>query len=253
MLADIEQVKRIVVEAGKAALARRGTEVTEFKADESIVTAVDRDTERYIEDSLKALYPNYSFYGEEYGFRGDHESPLWVCDPIDGTTNYVCGIPQWCVSVGLLHNGESVMGAIYLPVFDDLYWAVKGEGAFLNDKPIHNTDRDSLHIEDTIIFTSNAAKLLNIEKIGCRIRSFGSIAIELCYAAQGVVTAALGLKEGIVDVGAALCICKEAGCEFRYLEGPLVDINELLTAGRTERPFIYGPPRLVAHLQSVLS
>ena len=217
-----------------------------------MVTAVDRDTEKFIESELKALYPDYAFIGEEYGFRGSHDSPIWACDPIDGTTNYVCGIPQWCVSVGLLHEGESVLGAVYLPVFDDLYWAVKGQGAYLNDSKITSEDRDDLHIEDTIIFTSNAAKFLPIDRLNCRLRSFGSIAIELCYTAQGVVTAAVGLKEGIVDIGAALCICKEAGCEFRYMEGPLVNIEDLLASQRTDRPFVYAPPRLSAHLRRTL-
>lgn len=253
MLADIEYVKQIVVEAGKAALVRCGTVDSEFKADESLVTDVDRETEKFLEERLNAKYPGYAFVGEEYGWRGDRSQPVWACDPIDGTTNYVWGIPQWCVSVGLLHEGVPMLGAIYVPRLDELFWAVRGEGAYCNGVRLHTTDRDSLHVEDTICLTSNALKSLNSEAINGRIRSFGSIATELCYTARGNVCATVGLKEGIVDIAAALCICGEAGCVFEYLEGGAVDISTLLEQSRTYKHFAYGPPRLVKHLQTILN
>ncbi|MEP6755436.1 MAG: inositol monophosphatase family protein, partial [Chthonomonadales bacterium] len=159
---------------------------------------------------------------------------------------------QWCVSVGLIHEGVSQMGAVYLPVLDELYWGVRGQGSFCNGIRLSTVDRDSLHVEDTICVTSNAAKSLNIEAINGRIRCFGSIATELCYTARGNITATLGLKEGIVDIAAALCICSEAGCVFEYLDGEPVNVVELLDTTRTYKHFVYGPPRLVKHLQTIL-
>lgn len=255
------------MQAGKAALKRCGSIEVEYKSDQSLVTAVDRDTERFIESELSALYPDYAFVGEEYGWRGPKDVPVWACDPIDGTTNFVYGLTHWCVSVGLLSDGVPELGAIYVPTTGELFWAVRGQGAYCSTgvppesdsggTPVlpvrlHATDRDTLHVEDTICLTSNCSKTLNCEVLPGRIRCLGSIAVELAYTARGNLCATVGLREGIVDIGAALVICFEAGCEFRYLVGPPVDIAALLDARRTERHFVYGPPRLVRHLQSIL-
>src|ERR1043166_1663338 len=113
-LADIERVKQTVVEAGKQALARCGAVACERKADESLVTEVDRETERFIAAELAHDYPEFGFLGEEFGRRGAADAPLWACDPIDGTTNFVFGLPHWCVSVGLVHEGVPLLGALYL-------------------------------------------------------------------------------------------------------------------------------------------
>lgn len=252
MLVDIEEVKRIVVEAGKSALARCGTVACEYKADQSLVTEADRDNERFIESELQKLTPGYAFLGEEYGWRGSKDAPLWACDPIDGTTNFVYGLPHWCVSVGLLHNGVPELGAVYLPRLDELFWAVRGQGAYCNDQLLQAEDRDTLHIEDTICLTSNSVKTLNSEVLSGRIRSIGSIATELCYTARGNLCATVGLSEGIIDIAAALCICAEAGCNFHYLSGPSVDIPDLIEKRRTNEHFVYAPPHLLAYLQSVL-
>src|SRR6185369_601074 len=233
VLADIELVKRLVVEAGKRALARCGNVDHEFKADDSLVTAVDRETEQFLSRELSAVYPDYAFIGEEYGWRGAKGVPVWACDPIDGTTNYVRGLPHWGVSVGLLSEGVSLLGAVYLPALDELFWGVTGLGSFCNGVRLRSEDRESLHIEDTICVTSNSLKTLNTEVLAGRLRCLGSIAAELCYTARGSMCATIGLHEGIVDIGAALCICAEAGCEFRYLSGPEVDVAALLEARRT--------------------
>jgi len=252
MIPDIEQVKRLVVEAGRRALARCGTVTREHKADESLVTAVDRETEQFLHAELSALAPDYAFLGEEYGFQGPADAPFWACDPIDGTTNYVFGIPFWCVSVGLLADGVPEMGAIYLPRLDELFWAVRGRGAYCGGVRLQRRDQDSLHVEDTVCMTSNAAKSLGIEALPSRIRAFGSIAAELAYTARGNLCATIGLREGIVDIAAALCICTEAGCVFRCLSGGTVDIPALIQARHTRSHFVYAPPALASHLQSVL-
>lgn len=260
-LADIEIVKRLVVEAGETALRRWGTVVTEYKADSSLVTAVDRDIEQFLAAGLREHMPDYAFVGEEYGWRGERDVPVWACDPIDGTTNYICGLPHWCVSVGLLRDGIPELGVIYLPVLNELYTAERGKGAFCQTwrdgvasvVPLQVTDQDTLEQEDTVCLTSNALKSLPVANVPCRLRLFGSIATELAYTARGNLLATVGLHEGIVDVAAALCLGFEAGCEFRHLTGEAVSIAELLEKGRTDRHFLFGAPRLLTSLQNCLA
>lgn len=252
MIANIEQVKSIVVEAGKRALTRWGQVDPEFKADQSFVTAVDRETEEFIAAQLQKAYPGFAFVGEEFGWRGPQEAPVWACDPIDGTTNYVFGLPHWCVSVGLLHQGVPELGVIYLPALEELFWATRGQGAYCNGARIRARDRDTIHVEDTVCLTSNSLKTLNTEVIAGRLRCLGSIATELAYTARGNFCATIGLYEGIVDMAAGLCLCAEAGCEFRYLPGPPVDIAALLKARSTREHFICAPPRLQSYLLSAL-
>jgi myo-inositol-1(or 4)-monophosphatase len=257
LLANIELVKRVVVEAGKRALTRCGAVACERKADESLVTEVDRETERFIAEELARAYPEFGFLGEEYGRRGAPDAPLWACDPIDGTTNFVFGLPHWCVSVGLVHEGVPLLGALYLPCLDELFWAERGGGAFCNGVRLQVQDRDFLQAEDTLCLTSNPMKRLDLRPIPGVVRCLGSVAAEVAYTARGNLCATVGQGEGIVDVGAALCLAFEAGCEFRTLTGPPVDIAAFARDyGRPYRPdkdyLLYGPPRLLAYLQSRL-
>jgi fructose-1,6-bisphosphatase/inositol monophosphatase family enzyme len=256
-IADIELVKRLVVEAGKRALARSGTEACEVKADRTLVTAVDRDTERFLAEELERAYPDFAFLGEEYGRRGPEDAPLWVCDPIDGTTGYVFGMPVWCVSVGLLHQGVPLLGALYLPRLDELFWAVKGEGAFCNGVPLHAVDRDELGPEDPLCIGTTALKSLDLRGLSCSLWRLGSVAAEVAYTARGNLCGTIGRREDIKDVAAALCIAFEAGCEFRFLSGPPVDIAAFAAApdGKSvlrDDFLIYAPPRLCAYLQRTL-
>lgn len=256
-IADIERVKALVVEAGKRALARCGAVACERKADETLVTDVDRDTERFIAAELARAYPDFGFLGEEYGRHGDRNAPLWACDPIDGTTNFVFGLPHWGVSVGLVHQGVPLLGALYLPCLDELFWAVRGQGAFCNGVGLQAQDRDSLQAEDPLCLTSNPMKRLDLGPIPGVVRCLGSVAAEVAYTARGNLCATIGQGEGIVDVAAALCLCFEAGCEFRTLSGPPVDLPAFVEAyGQPYCPdkdfLLYGPPRLLAYLQHTL-
>ena len=256
-IADIELVKRLVVEAGKRALARSGTELAEVKADRTLVTAVDRDTERFLAEELERAYPDFAFLGEEYGRRGPDDAPLWVCDPIDGTTGYVFGLPIWCVSVGLIHHGVPLLGAIYLPRLDELFWAVKGSGAFCGGIPLHATDRAELRPEDPLCVNTTALRSLDLRDLPGSLWRFGSIAAEIAYTARGNFFATVGQREDIKDVAAALCIAFEAGCEFRYLSGPAVDIADFMATSGDKSTLrddylIYAPPSLCAYLQRTL-
>ncbi len=252
---DIEYVKTVARDAGIAAVARLdGIEKiqTEFKADDSYVTDIDRDTEQFIRGRLAQRYPDFSFQGEEFGRFGADGAPLWAVDPIDGTTNMVFGIPHWGVSIGLIAGGHAVAGAFYLPRTDEMFWGVRGGGSFCNGKRLHAEDRDTLHPEDTIGFTSSSIRRFNLESIVGRIRSLGSIATEVAYTARGSLCSHVGCHEGINDLAAGLCISHEAGCIFAYLTGEPLDIGAMVRDGRTHSPFLIAPPRLAASLRAQL-
>lgn len=252
---DIEYVKDIAREAGVAAVARLesiGQIQPEFKADDSYVTDIDRDTEQFIRARLAERYPDFAFQGEEFGRVGTEGAPLWAVDPIDGTTNMVFGIPHWGVSIGLIAGGHSVAGAFYLPRTDEMFWGVRGGGSFCNGKRLQVVDRDALHPEDTIGFTSSAIRRLNLTPLIGRIRSLGSIATEVVYTARGSLCSHVGCHEGINDLAAGLCIAQEAGCVFAYLTGEPLDIGAMVRDGRTHSPFVIAPPNLAALLHDQL-
>ena len=128
----------ITREAGAFALdyyRRRASLPIERKGLQDFVSVADKETEELIVGKLSALFPDDSFLGEEGGLR--QKGPLlWVIDPIDGTANFLRGIHHWCVSVGLIADGKSVLGFIYDPVMDEMFSAFAGGGAFLNGERI---------------------------------------------------------------------------------------------------------------------
>ena len=100
-----------------------------------VVTRVDKESEAYLLKSISANYPDHSILGEETGSHMKESDFCWVVDPLDGTNNYSQGLPVFCVSIGLEYKGEGVLGVVYAPYLNELYTAVKGQGAFCNGKP----------------------------------------------------------------------------------------------------------------------
>jgi fructose-1,6-bisphosphatase/inositol monophosphatase family enzyme len=247
---DIEYVEQVAREAGKRALSRLGSFQAEIKADNSYVTEIDRDTETFVRQRLEERYPDYAFLGEEFGRHGRDDAPLWAVDPIDGTTNLVFGIPLWCVSIGLLVQGEPVGGAVYLPCLDEMFTGVKGQGAYCNGVRLAAKDRDRLHPEDTLGFTSAAIKNLDSSALRGRLRCLGSIAADIVYTARGSLGCLVGWSEGAYDMAAALCIAYEAGCIARYLTGEPLDLGVVLRDSKTLAPFAVAPPGMVKLLQA---
>ncbi|MCS6777895.1 MAG: inositol monophosphatase [Chloroherpetonaceae bacterium] len=250
---DIEFIKGVAVEAGGLALQLRRAMQTEFKADSSYVTTVDREVERFVQERLETRYPGYAFWGEEYGWQGSKTAPLWAVDPIDGTTNMVFNLPFWGVSIGLVDQGTLCAGAVYLPCTGELFWAVRGQGAYCNGTVLRATDRTACHPEDTLGFTSRAVKMLNTVGLQGRIRCLGSIAADLVYTARGTLCCLIGWNEGFYDMAAGLCVAQEAGCIATYLTGEPLDPGELLKQRVTRAPFIVAPPEFAAHVRSVLN
>lgn len=237
----LSKVQQLVEVVASEALHTWGTAEPETKADETFVTMVDRRNEDRLATELTSLLPGSVFAGEEAGRRGDTDAGLvWVCDPIDGTLNYVKGLPHWCVSVGLLEDGVPVLGVVHAPVLRATYAAAAGAGATLNGRKLEAVAPARLIHEDLICASTNALHTLDFAEIPCRIRCLGSIALEACLVAEGRAVAAIGLGEGIVDLAASLCICGEAGAQARYLfNGPL-EAAQLMNAWRTREPFFLG-------------
>jgi myo-inositol-1(or 4)-monophosphatase len=249
---DIEYVKSVALEAGAQALRMQTGMTAEFKADNSFVTEIDKWVENFTRARLQERYPDFAFHGEEFGRHGSLDAPTWFVDPIDGTTNMVFGIPFWCVSIGLMEQGIPTAGVVYFPRLGEMTWGVRGEGAYADGRRLAVVDRDSIHPEDTLGFTSGAIKKLNPHVLAGRIRCLGSIAGDLVSTAKGSFCSHVALNEGVVDIVAALCIAAEAGCVAEYLTGEPLDLLKVLPFGKTQEPFVVAPPRMAALLQSLL-
>ena len=138
------------VEAAKAAgdIARhyfRTNLTVETKADRTPVTRADRECETRITEILSARFPDHGFLGEELGERPGRTNTRWIIDPIDGTKNFIRGIPFFATLIALEEAGEITAGVMYAPAIDELLYARQGQGAFVNDRQVHVSDIDNLH------------------------------------------------------------------------------------------------------------
>ncbi len=239
----------IAREANALALSMKGAR-PELKGDDTIVTEADRAVERLLRARLGDLAPGWSFLGEETGLSGDPNAPTWVIDPIDGTTNFARGIPLWCVSIGAVYAGEPVFGALAVPELGELYWAAKGQGAWkIKDGQTRRLRvHDSLPLaqEDPIAGNTTVDRIINFADVPNRLRNFGSLAYHLVLLAQGGIVANVAHYHKLYDVAAGLCLCFEAGCEARYLDGKQWQANVSTESETT--PMICAPPQTLEYL-----
>jgi len=191
-----------------------------------IVTEVDQKSEKMLIEGLKEHYPEYGFLAEESGELDSHSEYKWVIDPLDGTTNFSTGIPIFAISVGLQKDSESILGAVYVPMLNDLYTVIKGHGAYKNGEKICVNNAPSLR--SSVIATgfpydraeNPVNNVVQVSKIAPQVkglRRIGVAAYDLCLVAEGVFAGywEFGLKPW--DYAAGLLLALEAGAVYESL------------------------------------
>ncbi len=200
--------------------------------DRDPVTIFDKQSEETIVTILKAEFPAYGFLSEE-GLDWKGDSPCrWVLDPLDGTNNFLRGVPQFAVSIGLECSGRTEVACIYDPLRDQLFTARRGGGAYMNGEQIRVSDTTEL--KDALIaleFSSYPPRAVTLYERMRRligpvrgVRAFGSACLNLAYVAAGMVDGAWFLSLSQWDVSAGILLIEEAGGKVTDLSGrPLLD------------------------------
>jgi myo-inositol-1(or 4)-monophosphatase len=242
MEVDWESVKREVREAGQQALQWYQRVKVERKADRTHVTEADRAVERFLRERLQHLLPEAGFYGEETGTVGLDREWIWAVDPIDGTTNFVRGLPIWGVSVGLLHRWEPYAGWVYFPLLEEFYWGRVGEGAYGGSQRLQVADDKPFDRLDLWAIGAKIWRRYDLQLPGIP-RSLGSAAAHLVYTARGVFRASIYGRVHLWDYAGGLAIAYAAGCEARWLDGRPFRLRTLADGEGNRTPVAVGPPR----------
>jgi myo-inositol-1(or 4)-monophosphatase len=208
-----------VKEAGRKLLdLTKNKLIYQLKNSHDILAEGDLVSEKIILETIKKAFPTHGFLSEESG-KDSKSDYLWVIDPIDGTINFSRHIDEYCISVALVHKAVLELGVIYQPSYDQLYFAERGKGAFLNDKRIQvSTEKD---LVNCLLATDNSSKLdtrlknFDLLKNIClevrQIRIFGSSALHLAKVAEGKLDVYFKTSSNYWDYAAGLLLVQEAG------------------------------------------
>jgi len=201
------------------------------------VSRADKEAERIIKEELRGARPSYGWLGEETGGEdGEDPTRRWIVDPLDGTTNFLHGLPHWAVSIALEHKGEVVAGVIFDAAKDELYYAEKGLGAFMNESRLRVSGRRNM---TEALFATGVpfggrstlpATLQDLARLmpACAgVRRFGSAALDLAYVASGRYDGYWERGINSWDIAAGLILVKEAGGFF----GPVREGRDIFESG----------------------
>ena len=226
------------------------------KGPKDFVSEVDHAAEQAIVETLHAAYPDHAILAEEGTGRGRNPDAeyMWIIDPLDGTTNFLHGFPQYCVSIALAHRGVVTQGVVYDPVRNDLFTATRGRGAFLNDRRIRVSRRT--HLRDCLIGTgfpfrdgSYLDTYMQMMKVmiqqSAGLRRPGAAALDLAYVAAGFYDGFFEIGLNAWDVAAGSVLVLEAG----GLIGDLAGESNYLHGGQV----IAATPKVFAQIIQALA
>ncbi len=189
-----------------------------------VVTNIDVEVENRVKEAVLKAFPQDSILGEETGTSeseaANPDNLLWIVDPIDGTTNFSKGVPHSCVSIAIVENGEPKVGVVYDPFMDEMFEAIKGNGALLNGKEMHVSEMSEL--EKSVLNTGYQYSAVNMRKKVLSdyeaffgkiraLRIFGSAVLDLCYVACGRIDGFWEYELKPWDMAAGSLLVKEAG------------------------------------------
>jgi histidinol-phosphatase len=230
---------------------RDGVEVS-LKPDATPVTRADVESEEVIRRVIGAAFPDHGFYGEETGSRGLDSEYLWLVDPIDGTRSFVRGYPFFSTQIALMHHGEIIVGVSSAPAFEEIAWAQRGQGAYLDGHRCRVSRLASL--AEAAVSSGNLRTLASgprwadwakVVRGVARIRGYGDF-YHYHLLAAGRIDAVVESDVNILDIAALSLIVEEAGGKFTDLDGrPLTLTTTSVLAGN---PAIYAA---VAELMGV--
>ena len=192
-----------------------------LKGPGDFVTNCDKKVEKILIDELLKARPSYSILSEEIGEINNDDSFKWIIDPIDGTSNFLHGVPHFAISVGLEHNKEIICGIIYDPIKDEMFTAEKGNGSYLNNQRMRVSSRSKL--EDCMIFTGGPKREAKNRELALKeyykfsikiltpIRKLGSASLDMAYVAAGRCDGFWQRNLNYWDIAAGIILVKEAG------------------------------------------
>jgi myo-inositol-1(or 4)-monophosphatase len=208
-----------------------------LKGPANFVTAADRRAEQVLREELTHARPGYGFIGEESGrHEGSDRSHTWIVDPLDGTSNFLHGVPQFAISIALEREGAIVAGVVYNPVSDELFVGERGKGAFLNERRLRVSARTRL--ADALVacglphrgrgdLGQFRRELALVQEQVAGLRRFGSASLDLAYVAAGRFDAYWERDLSPWDMAAGLLLVREAGGFVSDLDGK----DAMLTTG----------------------
>jgi myo-inositol-1(or 4)-monophosphatase len=243
----LKQTLLEAVKAGGAELKRffnSDFKISHKEGVNNLVTEADHAAEAAILAVIKKNFPEHQVLAEETGEHIRNSSYKWIIDPIDGTVNFAHGIPLCCVAIAIEKDGEIIMAAVYAPVLQELYFAEKGQGAFLNDKKISVSEEAS--VLKSCLVTGFPYTYINMPngplevfsrliKKGIPVRRLGSAAIDLCWVACGRFDGFYEHKLEPWDSAAGYLLVEEAGGKVTDHEGKNSRHTSIVLLQQTER------------------
>ena len=232
----LKQISDIVLEAGS--IVKEGfysAKNINHKGEVDLVTDFDIRTENFLKEKLQKVFPSFTIVGEETSAEGSYpaENVIFI-DPIDGTTNFVHGVPFVAVSVGVITDSETKYGVVYNPILDELYSAETGKGAFCNGSPLKVSDNASLI--NSLVATGFPYKKDNLPylmkvleevlKSTQGIRRAGAASLDLCYTAKGIYDLYYETRLQPWDMAGGIIIVREAGGIVTKLDGRYYDMDD---------------------------
>ena len=192
------------------------------------VTSADKRTEKILIEELQRAHPEYGIITEETGIiNKSNTEKRWVIDPIDGTMNFLNGIPQFAISIGYEEKGEIICGVIFNPIINEMFIAEKGNGAYLNNSRIRVSNKNK--IKDALLVTGGPkgnskiknkifSEYINVSNNVSNVRKFGSAALDIAYVACGRFDGYWQRELNYWDIAAGIIILKEAGGFINFFE-----------------------------------
>ncbi|MEJ2629607.1 MAG: inositol monophosphatase family protein [bacterium] len=230
MLKTAQKAAKIGGEILKKEFRKLKDNQIDVKGKGDYVTDLDYKSEREIISYIKKKYPDHTIMAEETANKKIKAEYKWIIDPLDGTTNYIQGIPVYAVSIGMAVKGKITVGVVYSPETDEMFWAEKGKGAYLNNHPIQVSKKENLDLY------LNQFKKLFLQSSG--IRRMGSAAVDLAYTACGIIDGFWEMKLNPWDVAAGSLLIQEAGGKVTDFEGEETYLESgNIAAGN---PFVHG-------------
>jgi myo-inositol-1(or 4)-monophosphatase len=219
----LDEIRAIAIKTGqmqKEHLGRSGLQIDAKSTGIDLVTEIDKQSEEMIIEGIMQRYPGHRILAEETGLGGGQSDYLWIIDPLDGTTNYAQGLPIFAISIALEYQGETVLGVVYAPVLEQMFTAIKGHGAYLNDVRLQVSSKTEMI--ESVLATGfpydiaehpvNNINYFNEIVVKARaVRRMGAAAYDLACVAAGKFDGFWELRLSPWDVAAGILMVREAG------------------------------------------